>query len=80
MRIAVDQPAERFPLFAVTVAVSTTDGARRNKGALEQGVIEDVKQTGGERERGAATPAFGLERRSARPNACKDDADVLYVE
>src|SRR5690242_21691184 len=74
MRHAVNQPAETLH---VALAGRTQDSASPEKQkALEDGMVEYVKQAGGERERGCAIHPVRLEgKRKSEPD--ENDADVF---
>ena len=75
LRHAMDEPAE---MLHVALAGRGEHGAgAEEQQALEQRMIEDVQQGGGERERRREQHAVRLEgEREAEPD--EDDADVLH--
>ena len=75
LRHAMDEAAE---MLHVALAGRGQHGAgAEEQQALEQRMVEDVKQRRGERERRSEDHAVGLEReRKAEPD--EDDADVLH--
>ena len=74
LRHAVDQAAETLHV-ALTGGVEHGAGAKKQQ-ALEQRMIENVKQSGGERQSRSERKPFGFERQRKSERG-KDDADVL---